>query len=247
MSTSALLIVLLAMIVGSFAKGVTGSGLPTVAIPVMATFIGVEEAVVIMAIPTVVTNSWLLCVHRRQRAGARDLPAMLTTGTAGVVLGAWFLTSVGGAVLSLVLAVLIGGYVVLVLSRPRVSFPVSVTRWLSPFVGFVGGVLQGATGIAGPAVATYVHGFRLPPGAYVFAIAALFQLFAVVSVVAFLQLGLYTRPRLYGSLLALIPVVIVLPLGMRLAQRLDRRRFDRVVLVVLAAMGVKLLLDGLSA
>jgi uncharacterized protein len=247
MSAAALTVVLVAMVIGSLAKGITGSGLPTVAIPVMATFIGVEEAVVIMAVPTVVTNSWLLWVHRGSAREARHLPVMLATGTVGVVVGAWFLTNVSGQVLSLVLAALIGVYVTFKLARPELSFPVTVTRWASPPVGFVGGVLQGATGIAGPAVATYVHGFRLPPSAYVFAIAAQFQLFAAVSVVAFLQLGLYTQERLFGSLLALIPVVMVLPIGVRLGGRLDRRRFDRVVLVVLAAMGLKLVFDGLAA
>jgi uncharacterized membrane protein YfcA len=222
------------------------TGVLAAVIPVMAGFLGAEEAVVIMAIPTVVTNTWLLWVHRREARAARHLPVMLAAGTVGVVLGAWYLTSVTGEVLALSLAVLILGYVALSLARPELALPVAVTRWLSPPVGFVGGVLQGATGIAGPAVATYVHGFRLRPGAYVFAIAAQFQLFAAVSVVAFLRLGLYSQQRLLGSLLALVPVVVVLPLGVRLGQRLDRRRFDLAVLVVLILMGIKLLVDGLA-
>jgi hypothetical protein len=44
-------IILVAIALGSFVKGVTGSGLPQIAIPVMAIFLGVERAVVLMAIP----------------------------------------------------------------------------------------------------------------------------------------------------------------------------------------------------
>lgn len=50
----------------------------------MATFVGVEEDEVIMAFPGVVTNSWLMCHHRRLAGETRDLPALLVTGSVGV-------------------------------------------------------------------------------------------------------------------------------------------------------------------
>jgi uncharacterized membrane protein YfcA len=100
--------------------------------------------------------------------------------------------------------------------------------------------------MAGPVVATYVHGFRLSPPSYVFSIAAQFQLFALVQVIVFLALGMYTAARLLESLLALFPALLVLPLGVRLARRLDPRRFDLAVLGVLVAMGAKLAYDALT-
>jgi uncharacterized membrane protein YfcA len=212
----------------------------------MAGFVGVETAVVIMAVPTVVTNSWLMWIHRGQAGATRDLPAMIVAGFVGVVGGAWLLTAISARVLSLVLAGLIGLYVTLSLTRPSLAFPPHVTRYVSPPVGFLGGVLQGSTGIAGPAVATYVHGFRLPPGAYVFTLATQFQLFALVSVVSYQRFGLYTTERMWGSLIVLIPMLIAMPIGVRLGRRLERRVFDRFVLAVLAVMGVRLVVDALG-
>jgi uncharacterized protein len=246
MSTSAILVILLAMIVGSLAKGVTGSGLPTVAIPVMAGVIGVEAAVVIMALPTVVTNTWLLWEHRGSSRQARHLKRMLASGAVGVGLGVWLLTTLPDRVLSLTLAVVIFAYATFAVVRPEIALPERWARFLSPPVGFAGGVAQGATGIAGPLVATYVHGFKLQPGAYVFTIAAQFQLFAAVQVAVFVAAGRYTGQLFLGSLLALVPVVVVLPLGIRLGRRLERRRFERLVLLVLVVMGLKLLFDALT-
>jgi len=243
---SAYLVILVAVVIGSVVKGATGTGLPTVAIPVMAGFVGVETAVVIMAVPTVVTNSWLMWIHRGQAGATRDLPAMIVAGFVGVVGGAWLLTTISAQVLSLVLAGLIGLYVTLSLTRPSLSFPPHITRYVSPPVGLLGGVLQGSTGIAGPAVATYVHGFRLPPGAYVFTLATQFQLFALVSVVSYQRFGLYTTERMWGSLIVLIPMLIAMPIGVRLGRRLERRVFDRFVLAVLAVMGVRLVVDALG-
>jgi hypothetical protein len=44
--------VVVAVALGAFVKGTTGAGLPLIAIPVLATFVGPEEAVVVMTIPT---------------------------------------------------------------------------------------------------------------------------------------------------------------------------------------------------
>lgn len=246
MEPSAYAIVIVAVVIGSVVKGATGTGLPTVAIPVMASFVGVTDAVVIMAIPTVVTNTWLMWIHRSQMGATRDLPSMIVAGFVGVVTGAWLLTTVSSRALSLALAALIAVYVTLSLSRPNIAFPPSVTRYVSPPVGFLGGVLQGSTGIAGPAVATYAHGFRLPPGAYVFTLAAQFQLFALVSVFTYERFGLYTEERMWGSALILIPMLIAMPIGVRLGRRLERRVFDRFVLTVLTVMGLKLVSDALG-
>lgn len=246
MDTGAVLVILVAVVIGSLVKGATGTGLPTVAIPVMAGFLGVEAAVVIMAVPTVVTNSWLLWVQRGQAGATRDLVPMIVAGALGVVAGAWLLTAVRADLLSLGLAALILGYVTLSLTRPRVAFPPHVTRYVSPPVGLLGGLLQGSTGIAGPAVATYLHGFGLPPGAYVFSLAAQFQLFGLVSAVSYLWFGLYTPERLVGSLLVLVPMMIAMPIGVRIGRRLPRHVFDRFVLAVLALMGVRLIIGALA-
>lgn len=244
-SAASLAVIVVAMAVGALVKGVTGSGLPTIAVPVMAGFLGVERAVVVMAIPTVVTNSWLLWEHRHEASGARDLPVMLGFGAVGVGAGVWALNELDPRLLAIVVAALIAVYAVVSLARPSFWLPPSLTRYLSPPMGFGGGVLQGATGMAGPIVATYVHGFRLPPSSYVFAITAQFQLFALIQVIVFLVLGMYTPARLLESLLALVPVLLVLPVGIRLARRLDRRRFDLAVLSVLVVMGTKLAYDAL--
>jgi uncharacterized membrane protein YfcA len=245
-TAASLAVIVAAVAVGALVKGVTGSGLPTIAIPVMASFLGVERAVVVMALPTVVTNSWLLWTYRRDASGARDLPVMLGFGAVGVAAGVWALDQLDPRVIALAVATLIAVYAIVSLARPSFALPPSTTRYLSAPMGFGGGVLQGATGMAGPVVATYVHGFRLPPPAYVFSIAAQFQLFALVQVIVFLALGMYTWARLLESLLALLPALLVMPLGVRLARRLDPRRFDLAVLGVLVAMGAKLAYDALT-
>ena len=240
-----LAVILIAMAVGAFIKGVTGSGLPQIAIPVMATFIGVEPAVVIMAIPGVVTNTWLLVAYRHHRGEARDLPVLLATGIAGAVVGTWLLKSLDNQILSLVLAGVIILYVTVFLTHPHLSIPPGVTRFTSPVVGAVAGVLQGATGISGPVLITYLHSFRLRKEAYVFSLTLLFQVYAVVQTFTLVTVGLFDQERLLYGLLALIPIMIMLRLGAVVAKRLSFKAFDHVVLALMIATALKLAYDGI--
>jgi uncharacterized membrane protein YfcA len=245
LNTQTILIIVAAMGVGSFVKGATGQGLPPIAIPVMATFIGVEAAVVIMAIPGIVTNTWLIWTHRGNFRSTRDLGMLLATGTVGAVVGTFLLQRLDEDLLSLTLAAMIAVYALVYLVHPDLRLPARVTRFTSPPVGLTAGLLQGATGISGPLLSTYLHGYRLEKEAYVLMITTVFQVYALVQAVTLAAVGLYTGNRLALSLLALLPIMAILPLGARLTGRLSRRTFDYLVLALLVASALKLVYDGL--
>jgi uncharacterized membrane protein YfcA len=239
-------IILVAMVVGGFVKGATGLGLPPIAIPVIASFLGVEHAVVVMTIPGVVSNAWLLWIHRSHVRRTRDLPAMLATGVFGSVAGTTLLTTLDDRILSLTLASVIGLYVVVFLAHPNFSLRPTVTRYTSPPVGLAAGLLQGSTGVSGPLLSTYLHALRLDKEAYVLSVTTVFLVFSVVQTVALAALGLYTENRLGESLLALVPIMIMLQIGARLTQGLSRRAFDLIILAVLIASGARLVYGALT-
>ena len=242
-----LVVVILAIGVGAFVKGVTGTGLPQIAIPVMATVVGVERAVMIMAIPGIASNLWLVGTHRHTRHETRDLGVLLATGVVGALVGTVALTSVDGRWLSLVLAVVILAYVVVATRRPDLRLSPALTRFTSPPVGLLAGGLQGATGVSGPLLSTYLHGFALTPIAYVFSLSTLFLVFSAVQVATLAGLGLYTVTLLRDSALALIPMSVMLPLGTRLSRRIPVATFRRLILVGLAVTAAALVYGALSA
>lgn len=241
-----LAIIVTAISVGAFVKGATGGGLPQVAIPVMAPFIGVEHAVVIMAIPGIVSNAWLVWTHRHEARHTRDLPSLLVTSVVGAVIGTVALKSLDGHVLSGVLAAVIVCYIAVALAHPGFRFPPRFTRLASPPVGLAAGGLQGSTGISGPLLTTYLHGYQLRPRAFVFSLATLFFVGAVVQALTLAAVGLYTGNRLAESLWTLVPIAVFLPLGSAAAKRLSPETFQRIVLVLVAASAVSLVHDAVS-
>lgn len=241
MEVTDLLIIVVAIALGSFIKGVMGSGLPQIAIPVMAIFLGVERAVVVMAIPGIVSNTWLMWTYRAHLAGSRDLPVLLSTGIVGAVVGTWLLKELDPRILSGVLAAIILTYIVLRSTRPSFALSPSQSRKLSPPVGLAAGTLQGATGISGPLLTTYLHSYRLDPKVYVVSLVTLFQVFAVVQGITMGSLGLFDRSRVVEGMLALLPMMVALPLGARVGRNLSARVFDRWILVLLVGSAAKLI------
>lgn len=246
MSLQTLLIIAAAMGAGSFIKGATGQGLPQVAIPVMATFLGVGAAVVIMAIPGIVTNTWLLWSYREHYKNTRDLPTVLLTGAAGAVTGTVLLDTLDEKALALALAGMIALYAIVFFTHPDLRLAPGVTRFASAPVGLAAGVLQGATGMSGPLISTYFHGYRLPKQVYVLSITTIFQVYALVQAVTLATLGLYTSTLFVLSVLSLVPIMALLPIGARFTNRLSRRTFDYIVLTLLVASAAKLVYDALS-
>lgn len=235
-----LVVIFVAIALGALIKGVTGSGLPQIAIPVMAIFLGVERSVVIMAIPGIVSNGWLMWRFRAHLPKTRDLPLLLPTGAVGAVAGTWLLKALDPRILSGVLAAIILVYVVVKWRRPELELSPATTRRLSPPVGLAAGTLQGATGISGPLVTTWLHSYRLAPPVYVIALVTMFQVFGAVQAVSLVGLGLFTPSRVVEGVLALIPMLLFLPIGARMATRMSARTFDVWILVLLAASAAKL-------
>lgn len=240
-----ILVIVGAMAVGAFVKGVTGTGLPQVAIPTMAIFLGVEHAVVVMAIPGVVTNSWMLRQYRRDLRSAGHLPPMVAAGLVGAVIGTAGLKVLDPRWLSLALAGVIVLYLTVRIARPGFALPARVTRVTSPPVGLAAGVLQGSTGISGPLLTVYLHSMRLRKQVFVVSLVTMFLVIAAVQAIMLAGLGLYDWERLGQSVLALVPIMIVLTVGTRVADRLPSWRFDRWITVLLVAFAVGLVYDAL--
>lgn len=239
-----LLVVILGLGLSGFVKGATGVGLPLVAVPALAAFIGVPHALAILVVPLIVTNVWQVWRYRAQREGTEFLIRLLPAGALGIALGTWALATLPLRALSSVLAWMVVAYVVLQLARPNLRISEPAVRTMAPAVGLIAGVLQGATGISAPVSITFVHAAGLTRHAFVFAISSMFLLFAIVQFGALAVAGIMTWGRFLEGWVALLPIMVTMPIGAWASRLLSRKAFDRLILGMLSAMALKLLLDS---
>jgi len=238
--------VALAVVAGALVKSVTGLGLPLLTIPVLAQVVGVREAVVVMAPPTLLANAWMTWRYRAALGMVPNLWRLLAASVAGGIAGAALLERVNERALALVLAVAVLGYVVRLWRDPDVRLADRTARRLALPLGLFAGGLQGATGISGPVVSTYVHAQRLPREQFVVAVSALFGVSGMAQTATLAGVGLFTPALLLRAGLATAVVAAVMAVGTRVADRLPQALFERLVLAVLVVSGSKLLWDALA-
>ena len=176
MTGTELTIVLIAVIVGAVAKAVTGMGLPLIAIPIAALFVDLDAAVVTIVFPNMLANGVLAF---RERTHLHETPRLAHACGDGRRRGRGRRHRV---------RVTAGGTARdpadhrdsrlrhHVLRQTGPADRTQRSRRLAPGVGVVAGAFQGAIGISGPIVGSWIHSYRLPRGAHIFSVTSLFFL-----------------------------------------------------------------------
>jgi uncharacterized protein len=246
LDTTAFLVIAFGLGIGAICKGVTGMGLPLVATPVLAAYFGLPHAIAVMAVPAVATNIWQFWTYRHHEIAAGLAWRMIAGGLAGIAIGTALLRTTPGSLMSIAFGTILLAYVALRLLRPSFALPTSSARRYGAPVSFVGGLLQGAMGIAAPAIVTFLNAMRLERGPYIALISSVYLSFAVFQMIALASVGLVTTTTLAHGLFSLLPVTIFMAAGTRLARHVSPRGFDLAILALLVMMAARFLYAGVT-
>ncbi len=234
MTGGELLIVLVAVVIGSIAKAVTGMGLPLIAIPIASLFVDVETAVVVIAFPNVLANATLTAQERHSFRETRDLPILAVVGVIGAVIGTLLFVNIAETPLVVAVIIAIVAYIVLFFAHPDLRISPTRSKQLAPAVGAAAGVFQGAIGISGPIVGSWIHSYRLPRGAHIVSVTSLFFITGLAQLVVLIAAGELSG-RVTATLVACVPVLVSIPIGTRLRNSVSGRSFD---LAIIAMLGI---------
>lgn len=241
MSTNEIIIVLVVGALAATIKSITGMGYPLVLIPVLALFIGVAEAIVIVAPSNLVVNARLAWSVRHERAEAVTLNRFLAGGAIGAVVGALLLPSLPEDLLRGVLVGVIVLFLINQFRSHRATIEDDTGAQLAPAVGGVAGLFQGAAGISGPIVTPWFLSLGLRRDTYLYAIATVFAVTGIAQMIGLAAQGLFAGEVLALSA-ALIPLTFLsFPVGVAIRNRISVETFHRVVLGLLALSAASLI------
>jgi uncharacterized membrane protein YfcA len=231
-----------AIALAGVAKGVTGLGLPVVAVPILVALYG--DLRLVLPVTVVATNLSDIAMIVRWRRDPRELGTLfpfMIAGLVGIVLGTNVLLLVRPAILSLALAAIIVSFVVIAWIG---KMPVMGRREALRFgagVGLLAGVAQGAAGASGPIVTSYLLSTKLPRATFLFAINLIFMILDATQLVSLWRLGL-----LHGTaslaLGACGLTVVGMAAGFAVQHRIDDALFRRTILILLSLAAVGLIL-----
>jgi len=238
-----LLAILAAISLGALFKGMTGLGLPLFAVPALAMLTSVEEAVILMIIPGIGANLWVVYSRRQHRALLHEHYPFLIAGFIGGLVGTGLLHVLSNRGLKILLASWLAIYLVQYFSGNKQFKLFHGHGPLGYIIGLIAGITQGATGISAQVVAPYYHGRGLQAAEYAFLVGITFMVFSTAQMTGALTTNLITADRFQLSLVALVPTLIFTRIGISLADKISLELFNRILLVVFCLMEIKLIAD----
>jgi len=238
LSYEVLALVGFAFLLGGLVKGVIGLGFPVVVLALLATTIGLKEAIALLIVPGIIVNLWQALTGGAFLVLVRRLWPLLITTVMGIWLGVYVLSLVDPSKLIVVLGVLLFLYAVFSLTRPQIPPPGKHEVWLSPLMGALGGVVCGFTGSYLVPGIIYVQALGLPRDRFIQAIGIAFVVLSIALGASFWQFGLMDMQSGAISVMAMVPLIVGLFFGQRLRYRLSEEVFRKVFFAALMLVGI---------
>ncbi|CAN7603908.1 sulfite exporter TauE/SafE family protein [Mesorhizobium sp. LjNodule214] len=222
-------------------KGVTGMGLPTLAMGLLGTVMPPVTAASLLIVPSFVTNVWQLFAGPSFASILRRLWLMMAGILIGTVAGARLLASdnikwtTAGLGAALVL------YAAYTLLARQLSIPTKAERWSSPTIGFLTGLVTGGTGVFVVPAVPYIQALGLSRDDLIQALGLSFTVSTIALAVGLASHGAFQIEHIAMSALAVAPALLGMWLGQLLRQRISPATFRRWFLIFLIMLGLELL------
>lgn len=230
-----------ALLAGGWVKGMLGVGLPMVAIPLMASFIPLRDAIAIMYGPVLITN-----LYQAFQGGyfltaiKRFWPMMLA-----VVLGTWFgskaLVSIDPRWLEGIVGASVAAFSLVNLTNPTFRVAERHALWISLIIGITGGFFGGLTLFIGPAVIMFLVSLHVPKEEFIGTIGLVYLLGLLPTGVFYVIEGTLRQDHLWPTLLACIPVIAGMAIGTLIRGHINEILFRKILLITLVVIGLNMI------
>jgi len=246
MTLELLILVTGTFLLAGFVKGVIGLGLPTVSLALLSVALGLPSAVQLMLAPSLVTNLWQALRGRAFWNLCRRFWPLLVASFVGtwVTYGSLLIshprrmTALLGAILVLYAANGLRNF----LKLPQIRHE---AIW-SPMVGFVTGLLTGATGSMVLPFVPYLNALDLKRDTIVQMMGIFFTVSTLAMGVAIADHSRFQGDLVRVSVLAILPALLGMQGGQMLRARLSERAFRQCLFMGLFLVGVGLVAKGMA-
>ena len=234
-------LIFIAFSLGGVLKGATGVGAPFLAVPIMAILVDVPFAVAVFLVPNIVSNAGQIWRFRDNNQNAGFSRRFAVTGVIGAGIGTLALAAFSSVILTTAVAVVVLLYVTFRFFNPGWSLSLEAAGKIVRPVGAIGGFFQGAIGLSGPVAISFVSAVGLPRPQFIFTMSLYFFAMTLIQFPVQIGLGIMTWERAGYGLLALVPLLLGMAVGEKIGRRISKTTFDRVIIVVLTLLALRLL------
>lgn len=242
MDTQTTLTVLTAFFIASFLKGLTGLGFSTICLGILAMFIDIKLAIPLVFLPSLASNLMVMVQAGHFLESIKRFWLLYLSALPGLIGGIFLLDhSDGGGPRAVLGAVMLTYGLWAFKNETFILSPVKERKLLAP-VGFISGLINGATGSQIMPIMPYLLSLRMDRDTFVQTINCAFTFNTLVMMAGLGKLGMLTLPVLYLSIAGIIPVTLGIFLGGLIRNKVTEEVFRKAVLILLIVMGINLML-----
>ncbi len=233
-------------VLAGLVKGVSGLGLPTVAMGLLGLAMPPVEAAALLLVPSFVTNVWQLLAGPRFGALVRRLWGMMLGVVVGTLVGSGLIAGTAAHLATAALGGALALYGVAGLLKPRLRVPPTTEPWLGPVIGVATGLVTGATGVFVVPAVPYLGSLGLERDDLVQALGLSFTVSTVALAAGLAWHAALPMVAAGTSLFALAPALAGMALGGWMRARVRPETFRLCFFVGLLALGGELIWRGLA-
>ncbi len=246
MNYSEILIVAGTFFLAGLVKGVVGMGLPTVALAVMTATIGLKDAIILMLVPSLLTNIWQALSGGHFKDLIRRMSGLLVALIFGVTLGSYIFQFSELSLLSALLGLLTSLYAIIGFFSAGRSISVQTERRASPFVGLLNGVLTGLTGSFVVPSVPYLQALDMERDEFIQGMGIVFSVSTLILLMNFAGYRLIDFEMGLVSTLAVLPAIAGMIVGQTIRRHLSDQVFKRVFFWSLLLVGLFIIYKSLA-
>ena len=233
--------ILTAFALGGILKGATGAGAPIITIPVIAAFYDVRIAVIIMVIPNLLTNIGQLYQFRKTILPSFFTVSFALGGGIGAFLGTILLVSLPIKILTLSVAIIVIIYILLKIAVPSSKLVYAKGKKLVFIMGAGGGVLQGSAGLSAPISITFLNSMKLERNQFIPTISVYFGVMSIFQMPTLYYYEFLNIEIIIVSVMSTIVLMCFMPLGSWIAKSISKETFDKVTLILLGFIALRII------
>ena len=230
-----------AFALGGILKGATGAGAPIITIPVIAAFYDVRIAVIIMVIPNLLTNIGQLYQFRKTILPSFFTVSFALGGGIGAFLGTILLVSLPIKILTLSVAIIVIIYILLKIAVPSWKLVYGKAKKLVFIMGAGGGILQGSAGLSAPISITFLNSMKLERNQFIPTISVYFGVMSIFQMPTLYYYDFLNIEIIIVSIMSTIVLMCFMPLGSWTAKSISKETFDKVTLILLGFIALRII------
>ncbi|MBH67996.1 MAG: hypothetical protein CMM58_06560 [Rhodospirillaceae bacterium] len=238
MSVTLLVYIACVYLVAGYVKGVVGLGLPTISLALLAAVLGLKEAMVVLLVPSFVTN----VVQAVAGGGLLTLTRRLWTFLLLLCVCTWIsagiLARVDSDVFAIGLGIILIIYSGLSLMRAQITAPGKREAWLGPLMGAFTGISTGLTGTFVVPGVLYLQSLNLGKKDLVQAMGLCFTVATLALGISLENHGIFKADLAVVSCAMVVPALIGMAVGVKVRGKIDEFLFRRIFFIALLGVGI---------